>query len=257
VAPIDAPPATDEPITIHNVHGPYGIFSTLGRRTIVLDGRTWPTVRHFIDATKVADPGLAAVLRKTSSTNVVMKSAQTAATREDWPHIRPDVIRRATRAKIIQHPRLAALLRTTGNRPLILTGEDGTLVAAALMDARAELAKPEDAAVIRARSLLAPQPRTRRWVLFGGRIVVMPRPFNSSMPAVAAFGLLRRCADLRMPANSEAPDVSTWDFYDGTILLHHPGEPPTSSADLAPALPTIEVTHVEWPDATAILPTAR
>lgn len=247
------------PIVIRHVSGAYGIFTMFGRRSIVLDGEVWLTAAHFIQARKVSDTDLARTVRQAPCPSAAVNAVRYARVRDDWPQTRTGLIHRAVRAKIIQHPRLAAALRATGQRQLLVTDTEsgGNEVGETLMQLRDELAKPIPPAVQRAETLIPASIRSWRWVLFGDSVLVGIRVPSPTMPAVNAFHLLRT-ADSAVPALSGRPDLAEWRFPSGAVLWHHPdGPPPATCAALQQIAPTSEVTHVYWPDATPISPSAR
>lgn len=101
-----------------------------------IDGEVWPTVEHFFQAQKSFDhtygkairachhPGMAKRLgaapegsRKHSKDSWFR--ANGLKHRTDWRDVRLDIMRRADLAKFSQHPRLAALLLSTGSAEIV------------------------------------------------------------------------------------------------------------------------------------------
>ncbi|GAB7040427.1 MULTISPECIES: NADAR family protein [Catenuloplanes] len=260
MAPTDAQPCPDLPLRIRRIHGPYGIFTSSARRSVVFAGEIYLTAAHAITAAKVRDRALAARIRMAPSPREAMRLARPDAVRADWPQIGPDVIRRVHQARMIQHPGLAATLLATGQRELIV--EDavatGNTVGEALIHARDALAKPAGPAIEHAETMIPTVVRGWRWVLFGDHLVVAMRSCSVTMPAVAAFGLLRRTAEMTVHSRPESADVAGWRVPGCGIFLHHPDRPrPVSSTVLLHLLATTEVTHVHCPGINPVSPTAR
>ncbi|WP_051797551.1 NADAR family protein [Catenuloplanes japonicus] len=250
----------DEPLEIRRIYGPYGIFTSGARRPVVFAGEDYLTAAHAITAAKVTDPALAARIRMAPNPREARKLARPSTVRPDWPQTGRDVIRRVHRARMIQHPGLAATLRATGRRPLLVTDAitDGNEVGQALEEVRDELGKPADPAIAHAQTLIPGVISDWRWVLFGTDLVVAMRTCSVTMPASTAFKLLRRIAETTLPAIHHPPDLTRWRVPGAAVLLHHPGQPaPASSTHLATLVPTAEVTYVHWPDITPVAPDGR
>lgn len=103
---------------------------------IEIEGETWPTVEHYFQAQKSFEqsyreairaclrPGMAKRLgaapegsRKHSKDSWFR--ANGLKHRPDWRDVRLDIMRRADFAKFSQHPRLAALLLSTGSAEIV------------------------------------------------------------------------------------------------------------------------------------------
>lgn len=128
-------------------------FSNFAPFPIEIDGAIWPSVEHYYQAQKFADPALQEKIR-TAKKPVIAKSLAAKyrqGARVDWNEAKGAVMERAVRAKFAQHEALRALLLATGEEPLAEAapndyywgvGEDGTgqnKLGLLLMRLRAEL----------------------------------------------------------------------------------------------------------------------
>lgn len=134
-------------------------FSNFAPFPIEIDGAIWPSVEHYYQAQKFADPALREKIR-TAKKPVIAKSLAVKYRRgaqADWDAVKDAVMERAVRAKFAQHEALRALLLATGEEPLAEAapndyywgvGEDGTgqnKLGLLLMRIRAELREEEAA----------------------------------------------------------------------------------------------------------------
>lgn len=118
---------------------------------IELDGAIWPTVEHFYQAQKSANPAYIESIRSASSPGQAKRLAAPPTAprrfskdswfkangeqpRPDWHLVKLDIMRRADQAKYAQHTDLAMRLIATGqavlvednpNEPFWGTGPDG------------------------------------------------------------------------------------------------------------------------------------
>jgi N-glycosidase YbiA len=103
---------------------------------IAIDGEEWPTVEHYYQAQKSADPGYREAIRQAKTPGRAKRlAAQPEAPRrisyhswfrangtlprQDWFEVKLDIMRRADHAKFTQHPELAAMLLATADAELI------------------------------------------------------------------------------------------------------------------------------------------
>jgi len=97
---------------------------------IALQGALWPTVEHFYQAQKSADPGYRATIREAPTPAEAKSRADHwfrisgAALPADWPERKLRAMREADAAKFGRYPDLAALLRETGTAELIEDSPD-------------------------------------------------------------------------------------------------------------------------------------
>jgi N-glycosidase YbiA len=104
-------------IKFYKLKDMYGCFSNFSRHSFELDGRIWKTSEHYFQAQKyvntprfeqIADaetPRIAADLGRDRSIPL----------RHDWEQVKDDMMRKAVRAKVEQHPTIKSLLLSTGD----------------------------------------------------------------------------------------------------------------------------------------------
>jgi ribA/ribD-fused uncharacterized protein len=114
----------------------FGFLSHFHPAPIALDGEAWPTVEHYYQAQKSADPAYRAAIRQALSPGMAKRLAAPPATprrvsqqswfrkhaslpRADWAEVKLDIMRRADFTKFSQNPDLAGMLLATGEAELI------------------------------------------------------------------------------------------------------------------------------------------
>lgn len=140
-------------ILFYRQNDPWGEFSNFSTHPFRLKGRVWPTSEHYFQAQKFAGTEHEETVRnaKTPSMAAKLGRSRSLPLRTDWEIMKEDVMRDALRAKFDQHPKLKALLLSTGDAELIehtrndrywADGGDGTgknRLGILLMELRAEL----------------------------------------------------------------------------------------------------------------------
>lgn len=140
-------------ILFYRQNDPWGEFSNFSTHPFRLKGRVWPTSEHYFQAQKFAGTEHEETVRnaKTPSMAAKLGRSRSLPLRTDWEIVKEDVMRDALRAKFDQHPKLKALLLSTGDAELIehtrndrywADGGDGTgknRLGILLMELRAEL----------------------------------------------------------------------------------------------------------------------
>lgn len=146
----------------------FGFLSHFYPSPITLDGEGWPTVEHYYQAQKSADPRYRAAIRAAVHPGLAKRLAAPPAAprrisrdswfrrhgeqpRPDWHEVKLDIMRRADHAKFAQNADLAALLLATGDADLVEdspgepfwgTGQDGAglnWAGRVLMEVRSQL----------------------------------------------------------------------------------------------------------------------
>ena len=145
---------------------PYGAFSNLYRRPIVVEGREYPTSEHAYQAGKAIKESVREWLLSAPSPSLVAMAAHGLYTWDivpDWSKVKFDRMRGVLRAKFTQHQDLRELLLSTGNARLVestktdnpvnrlwgeVNGKGNNMLGVLLMELRSELrsesAKPSN-----------------------------------------------------------------------------------------------------------------
>lgn len=99
---------------------PYSEFSNFSPHGIEMDGRWWKTIEHYFQAQKFSDKAYRERIAKASTPKDAKALGRTreVAIREDWDHIRDEIMLAAIRKKFATHKGLAELLLSTGDQPL-------------------------------------------------------------------------------------------------------------------------------------------
>jgi len=81
----------------------------------------WPTVEHYFQAKKFDDEAHVEKIRnaKTPSSAKSLGRSRKVKIRQDWEHIKDEVMRKAVRKKFETHDDLRGILLATGKRELI------------------------------------------------------------------------------------------------------------------------------------------
>lgn len=118
----------------------FGFLSHFHPSPFLLDGEAWPTVEHFYQEQKSADPEYRSAIRAAVHPGHVKRLSTAphlpkrlskgswfkktgSVPRSDWDEVKFDIMYRADQAKYLQNPDLAALLLATREAELI---EDST-----------------------------------------------------------------------------------------------------------------------------------
>jgi N-glycosidase YbiA len=108
------------PIHFYRERDPWGEFSNFSPHPITLDDQRWPTTEHYFQAQKFAAPKLQAQIRDAKGPGDAARlGRRLSGLRPDWEDVKEQVMLDALQAKFTQHPKLAALLLSTGDAPLV------------------------------------------------------------------------------------------------------------------------------------------
>ncbi len=110
---------------------PYGVFSNLYRRTMVFEGREYPTSEHAYQAGKARKEAVREWILSAPSPSLVAMAAHGLYTWDinpDWSRTKYDRMREVLRAKFTQHEDLKAILLSTGDARLVEVGRTDNLV---------------------------------------------------------------------------------------------------------------------------------
>jgi ribA/ribD-fused uncharacterized protein len=151
---------------------PYGPFSNLHRRSIVLDGRVYPTAEHAYQAGKARKEEVREWILSAPTPGLVAMAAHGLYTWDivsDWSRIKYDRMRRVLRAKFTQHDDLRQLLLSTGDARIVevgsianavnytwgeVNGKGKNMLGVLLMELRAQLAAAESPAPSKAKTTI-------------------------------------------------------------------------------------------------------
>ncbi len=111
----------DNTIKFYSEKGEYGEFSNFAQFPIKLKGKLWQTTEHYFQAQKFLGTDHENKIRKAASP---MQAAELGRTRkvkirQNWDHIKDNVMYDALKAKFSQYNRLKELLISTGDKILI------------------------------------------------------------------------------------------------------------------------------------------
>ncbi len=104
---------------------PYGVFSNLYRREILIDGVVYPTAEHAYQAAKAQKKKVRDWILAAPSPALLAMAAHGLYTWDvvpNWSKIKISRMRAVLHAKFSQHPDLRALLLSTGNARLVEAG---------------------------------------------------------------------------------------------------------------------------------------
>lgn len=109
-----------EPIYFYTRSMPYFELSNFCPPGLESDGVYWPTVEHYFQAQKFADPAFRERIRRAASPKDARELGRSRAypIRPDWEQVRESVMLYALRIKFHKGP-ARALLLSTGSRPLV------------------------------------------------------------------------------------------------------------------------------------------
>lgn len=110
---------------------PYGVFSNLFRRSIIFEGREFPTAEHAYQAGKARKESVREWILSAPTPSLVAMAAHGLYTWDinpNWSRTKFDRMREVLRAKFTQHEDLKMLLLSTGNARLVEAGRTDNLV---------------------------------------------------------------------------------------------------------------------------------
>ena len=102
--------------------GEFSLFSNSARKSVEIDGTTYPSVTHYFIAMKAREAKNDDLYEKvlSSATAKAAKALEKKITlkEEDWEPKQDSIMEKAVRAKFTQHPEIRAKLLETGDRPI-------------------------------------------------------------------------------------------------------------------------------------------
>jgi ribA/ribD-fused uncharacterized protein len=108
-------------INFYRVSDEYGCFSNFAPYPIQVDGKRWPTSEHYFQAQKFEDAAHQEAIRRTKSPMIAARMGRDRKKplRRDWESIKVAVMRKAVRAKFMQHDDLRRMLLSTGDALIV------------------------------------------------------------------------------------------------------------------------------------------
>lgn len=99
----------------------HGCFSNFSYHAIRLEGKEWPTVEHYFQASKFDNPKYQSKIQHSNTPNEAARLGRSRKVkiRNDWDKIKDNVMRKALLAKITQHKDIAKILLATGTDKII------------------------------------------------------------------------------------------------------------------------------------------
>jgi ribA/ribD-fused uncharacterized protein len=142
-------------IKFYRTNEKFGCFSNFSQHPIFLDGQHWKTSEHYFQAQKFEHPKdqLAVQKAKTAMQAARIGRDRYRKLKSDWEEIKDDLMRKAVRAKVMQHPQVKETLLSTNDAMIIehtkndnywADGGDGSgknMLGKILMEIRDELTK--------------------------------------------------------------------------------------------------------------------
>jgi hypothetical protein len=104
---------------ITSFSGSYSFLSNFSQTRITIEGKTYPTVEHFFQASKALDPVEHDLIRVQPTAGQAKRAGKKVRLRKDWEQVKDEIMLTALRAKFTQHPQLAEWLINTGDRDLV------------------------------------------------------------------------------------------------------------------------------------------
>lgn len=133
--------------------GEYTAFSNFSNHSIEIDGYTWKTVEHYFQAQKFIGTPYYDLIRNLETPKEAAYEGRKYPLPPNWKAVRYDVMKKAVRTKLFQHPDVTKLLLSTGDQELIennprdkiwangVNNEGDNLFGKLLMELRAEFKK--------------------------------------------------------------------------------------------------------------------
>ncbi len=110
-------------IFFYKVSDPYGCFSNFSLHSVHLQGHSWPTSEHFYQAQKYhgIDQALCDQIRQTSTPEeaAALGRGSSVAVRNDWDHIKPQIMYTVVREKFTTHADIQAILLATDEELIV------------------------------------------------------------------------------------------------------------------------------------------
>ena len=99
--------------------GEHRFLSNFWPAELVWDGIIWPSTEHAYQAAKVLDREERLRISRMRTPSEAKKTGKTLELRDDWEHVKYDIMLEIVRAKFTQNPDLKARLLATGDALLV------------------------------------------------------------------------------------------------------------------------------------------
>ena len=116
--------STAEKIYFYKAYDPYGCFSNFSPHPVQCQGLHWDTVEHFYQAQKFVttpDAAIIPIIRAapTPESAAALGRDPKYSPRHDWERVKQAVMWEGVLQKFMTHPKIAAILLSTGNAEII------------------------------------------------------------------------------------------------------------------------------------------
>lgn len=99
--------------------GKYKSFSNFSNHPIELNGYVWKTVEHYFQAQKFKGTPYFDYIRNLDTPKEAAYEGRKYPLPPNWKAIRYDIMKKAVKAKLLQHPEVAELLLSTGDQEIV------------------------------------------------------------------------------------------------------------------------------------------
>lgn len=108
-------------IKFYKLKDPYGCFSNFSKHAVNIDRINWMTTEHFFQAQKYLGTNRYFEIAQAGTPRIAAELGRDRSLplRADWEKIKDDVMRRAVREKVKQHPEIKMILLETGDEEII------------------------------------------------------------------------------------------------------------------------------------------
>lgn len=112
---------TRQVINFYKVSDEYGCFSNFAAAPFTLDGRVWPTVEHYFQASKFLDSENQEAIRLTKSPMIAARMGRDRKRplRADWESVKIGLMTDAVMAKFTAHEDMRTILLSTGSAIIV------------------------------------------------------------------------------------------------------------------------------------------
>ena len=108
-------------INFYKINDEYGCFSNFAPYSFELDGKRWSTSEHYFQAQKFHGTDYEEKIRVLDNPMEAAKMGRDRSLplRDDWEHVKDDIMRNAVYAKFSQNSELKSILLKTGSEYIV------------------------------------------------------------------------------------------------------------------------------------------